>query len=33
MPKEYKDSFDKTISSFYPGCTTEEILPPRMLEA
>jgi len=33
MPKEYKDSFDKTISSFYPGCTTEEVLPPKMLEA
>ncbi len=33
MPKEYKDSFDKTISSFYPGCSTDEIEPPRMLEA
>ena len=33
MPKEYKDSFDKTISSFYPGCTTDEIIPPKMLEA
>lgn len=33
MPKEYQDSFDKTISSFYPGCSTEEITPPKMLEA
>ncbi len=33
MPKDFKDSFDKTISSFYPGCTTEEIKPPKMLEA
>ena len=33
MPKEFKDSFDKTISSFYPGCSTEEIKPPKMLEA
>jgi len=33
MPKEYKDSFDKTISSFYPWCSTEEINPSKMLEA
>ena len=33
MPKDFKDSFDKTISSFYPGCSTEEIKPPKMLEA
>jgi len=33
VPKEYKETFEKTISSFYPGCSIEDIVPPRMLEA
>ena len=33
VPKEFKDSFEKTISSFYPGSSIDDITPPRMLEA
>ena len=33
VPKEFKDSFEKTISSFYPWSSVEDITPPRMLEA
>ena len=33
VPKQYKETFEKVISSFYPGCSIEDVVPPRFLEA
>ena len=33
MPKEHQESFDKTISSFYPWATVQEIKSIKLLEA
>lgn len=33
IPKDFQDSFEKTISSFYPGSTVETIERPKILEA
>ncbi len=33
VPKDYKETFEKVISSFYPWCSIEDILPPKFLEA
>lgn len=32
VPEEYVDSFEKLISSFYPGSVIDEILRPKLLE-
>ena len=33
VPKNYKETFEKVISSFYPGCSIEDLVYPRLLEA
>ena len=33
VPYDFKESFEKTISSFYPGCLVEDIKKPKLLEA
>jgi len=33
VPKDYTETFEKLISSFYPGAVIDQISPPKLLEA